>query len=286
MTLESLRCFCAVVEEGSFRAAADRVHRSQPAVSQQIKSLEQELGHTLLERKDCRRTPQGHALYERARRLLNDADSMQRALADFDRAQPQELRVGTSDTTALYVLPPVVARFAADNPQTRLTLINRSSDAVAEQVARGELDLGIVTLPLDREGLEQQELFQQDFVLVTPRDHALGNRKRVKLSALQDEGLLMMHAQTRTGAMLREHFRDAAFEPRIALDSASFEVIKRFVAEGVGMSILPRLAVTPADTALATVEVPGLPQVRIGAIWRQGAYRTQAEQGFVELLRG
>ncbi|HPX39553.1 MAG TPA: LysR family transcriptional regulator, partial [Candidatus Hydrogenedentes bacterium] len=112
MNLEALRCFCAVIEEGSFRAAADRLHRSQPAISQQVKSLEKELGQVLLERKTCRMTPMGSLLYDRARHILNETEGLARELEDFDEAQAGELRVGTSDTTALYVLPEVVRQFA------------------------------------------------------------------------------------------------------------------------------------------------------------------------------
>lgn len=285
MTLDALRCLCAVVEEGSFRAAAERVHRSQPAVSQQVKSLEREIGNVVLERKTCRLTPIGRRLYDRARHLLAEADSLTRELEDFDESQIHELRVGTSDTMALYILPAAVGAFAQAMPQTRLVMVNRSSDAIAEEVLRGELDLGIVTLPVSREALQEQDLFRQQLVLVAPRGHALEGRRRVSLSELREEPLLMLDAGTRTGRLLRDHFRREAFSPQVMLDSGSFEVIKRYVAEGIGVAVLPRIVVTPADRDLTTVEVPGLPYVRIGAIWRKHAYRTRAERVFLGLLK-
>jgi len=277
VTLDALRWLCAIIDEGSFRRAAARVHRSQPAVSQQLKALERELGHALVERKTARPTPLGQLLYERARKILLDVETLSREVADFDESAGRELRVGTSDTTALYVLPPHVRRFAQAMPQTRLALVNRSSNAVAEQVLRGDLDLGIVTLPLGHPELAEEELFHERLVLATPAGHRLAGRRRVRLDELDDEPMLLIEAHTRTGALLRAHFQEAAFAPQVLLDSGSFEVIKRYIAEGIGVSFLPETVVGAEDTALSTVAVPGLPQVPIGAIRRRGAYRSKAE---------
>lgn len=284
MTLEGLRFFCALVEEASFRGAAERLHRSQPAVSQQIKALERELGHTLVERKTCRPTPAGRRLYQRALRVLNQADSLAREIEDLDETHAQELRVGTSDTTALYVLPPVVRAFSRSMPRTQLALVNRPTDAIAEQVLRGELELGIVTLPTLRAELEEVDLFQERLVLVVPANHGLAGRKRVGLAALREEPLLLLHSGTRTGRLLREYFGENGFEPRVVLDSGSFEVIKRYVVQGVGSAFLPEVVVTKHDRGLAKVAVPGLPSVRIGAVWRRGAYQTKAELAFLRFV--
>jgi DNA-binding transcriptional LysR family regulator len=285
MTLDALRCFCAVLEAGSFRAAAQAVHRSQPAVSQQVKSLERELGTVLIERATCAPTPSGETLYARARRLLVEAEGIARELSDFDESRVRALRLGTSDTTAMYVLPPVIRRFARMMPQTRLVIVNRSTGAIAEQVLRGELDLGIVTLPVRHADLEERALFTQELVLVAPKRHRLGRAKRVALRDLSGEMFLQLDENTRTGQLIREFFRRAGFEPRVALDSGSFEVIKRYVAEGIGVAFLPRDVITRADRGLATITVPGTPRVAIGAIRRKGAYCTRAERVFLDLFR-
>jgi len=284
MTLEALRCFCAVLEAGSFRAAAEQVHRSQPAVSQQIRSLEKELGHPLIDRKLGRATPLGQLLYERAHAILLSVDALAHEVADFDEGAGRELRVGTSDTTALYVLPPHVRRFADAWPQVRLVLVNRNSDAIVEMVLRGELDLGIVTLPQRHAQLEEQELFQQRLVLVAPAAHRLAHAHRVHLDDLRHEPMLLIDEQTRTGALLRSYFHKQDFEPLVVLHSGSFEVIKRYITEGVGLSFLPETALIRSDSGLAAVPVPGLPHVSIGAIWRKRGYRSKAERAFLELL--
>jgi LysR family cyn operon transcriptional activator len=286
MNLEALRCLCAVVDAGGFRPAAERLHRSQPAVSQQVKGLERALGHTLVDRRTAAPTPAGERLLRRARVILSETDGMVRELAEFDESRARPLRVGTSDTTALYVLPPVVRRFSAVHPATRLAVVNRPSQAVTELVLRGELDLGIVTLPagpLDAE-LEAREVFAQRMVVVAPRGHPLARRATVTAADLRGEPLVLLDAETRTGRLLREFLARRGLEPHVAVDSGSFEVVKRYVAAGVGLSILPRMAVLPRERGLAVLEMPEVPPVPIGAVWRRRAYHTAAERAFVELV--
>lgn len=283
MTLDQLRCLCAIAETGGFRLASERMRRSQPAVSQQIKALERELGHSLVERRAGTLTPVGQRMYERARHILVEAESLVREMDDFGEGQGRVLRVGTSDTTALYALPPVMSAFSKRMPEARLMLVNRSSDAIAEHVARGDLDLGIVTLPVAQKVLEQRPLFEQALVLVTPQNHPLATQSATTLDALRHEPMLLLDAATRTGSLLRSYFQEAGFTPQVVLDTGSFEVIKRYVAEGIGVSFLPRAVVTSADTALAVVQVADVPSVRIGAVWRSEAYQTRVERTFLQI---
>lgn len=284
MTLEALRCLRTVVEAGTFRGAALKLHRTQSAVSQTIKALELECGHTLVDRHDCRPTPAGRLIYDRACRILAETEDLTREIRQFDEDAAAELRLGTSDTTALYVLPKSLRTFTQRFPQSRVVVVNRSSDAIADLVTRGELDLGIVTLPLGHADLDEQALFTEDLVLVAPAGHSVAAKGEVDLNDLRDEPLLQLDQETRTGRLLRDHFSRNGFQPRVALHSGSFEVIKRYVLEGMGLAFLPALTITAADTGLAVARVPGLPRVRIGAIWRRGAYRSKAQLAFLELL--
>lgn len=285
MTLDGIRCFCAVIDTGNFRLAAERVHRTQPAVSQQIKTLEREFGMVLLDRKTAKPTPGGSILYEKGKALIQGAEGIRQELAEFDELARYELRIGASDTNALYFLPPYIREFSKRMPQTRLAVITRSSDDIADEVQGGAIDLGIVTLPVARANLAARALFEQRLVLVAPRGHPLSGRKRVSLANLKDEAFVLLQRETRTGRLLEAFFQEHDFEPRVVLDSGSFEVIKRYVAEGIGLSFLPEIVVTHVDQQdLETIHVPGLPAIQIGAIWREGAYETKAAKAFLELL--
>lgn len=285
VTLDALRCLCAVVEAGSFRGAAGRVHRSQPAVSQQIKALERALGHRLVERGTGLPTDIGRLVHERARALVLAADGLAQEVADHEAASSRELRVGTSDTLALYLLPPCVGRFQREMPAVRLLLYSRHSDDVVAEVLDGRLDLGLVTLPEAHPGLEAEPLTTQRLALAVPAGHPLAGRRRATLAQVGDAPFLLLESRTRTGALLREHFRRAGFQPNVALDSGSFEVIKRYVSEGVGLAVLPEMVIAGREAGVVPVRVPGLPEISIGAVWRKGAYRTRAARHFADLAR-
>ncbi len=284
--LDSLRCFCAVVDAASFRLAAERLHRTQPAISQRVSALERQCGGTLLDRRTRKTTAAGRIVYECGMDLLRAAGRMEAEVRERSGAGAGELRIGTSDTNALYFLPARVRAFSARMPKVRVFIHCRSSDEVADAVLKGDLDLGIVTLPLDRAGLEVRPLFDQRLVLVVPRRHALAKRKRAALKDLNGEPMVLIQTETRTGTLLRAHFRESGFTPNVVMDSGSFEVLKQYVAEGVGLSILPEMTLRPDDRRrMAPLQLPGLPRVAIGAVWRQGGYEPDAAKLFKNLLR-
>ena len=276
VSLDALRSLCAVADTGSFSAAALRLHRSQPAISQQIKALETRTGQILIERDSGRPTDAGRIALRRAREAIAAADALTGELADLSGAASSELRIGASDTVALYLLPELVKRFVRRFPETRLTLLSRSSAEVSTRVIEGALDLGIVTLPQPHPDLETRELPPLSLVLAVPAKHPLAKRKRIGLGALAGESFLMLDEATRTGAQIKTFFHAASFAPQTVIDSGSFEVIKRYVAEGIGVAILPEAVLRPADRRIAAVAIPGLPATAIGIVTRRGAYRSHA----------
>jgi len=285
-TLDGLRCFCAVARLGSFRAAAAVVHRSQPAVTQQVSALERALGQALLERRPLRLTTAGELVFARATAIIAAADALARESAELSESGPRELRVGTSDTTAMYLLPRYVSRFSQKERDIRLVLTHRSSDAIARGVLDGELDLGLVTLPVADDALVQQPLFQDKLRLVVHAAHPLAGARRVALARLAGERFLMLDPKTRTGAAIQAFMRDSGFQADTILDSGSFEVIKRYVVEGVGISFLPGRVVGREDPNLAALSVPGAPSMNIGAIWRRNAHLGRAHRAFMHMLTG
>lgn len=286
MTLDQLRCLRAVVEQGRFRAAADSLHLSQPAVSKQLKSLERELGgQPLIDRKTARPTALGVKVYERASRILLDTEALQAELLDQDDRVERELRLGSSDTTALYLLPEYLRLLSTRMSRTHITLINRSSDGIADLVAKGGVDLGIVTLPMARPDLEERPLFQQRLVVVLPADHRLARRRSLTLEMLAGEPVLQLDQETRTGSALGEFFMRQHFTPRVVLDSGSFEVIKRYIAERLGISFLPESVIRREDSQLVSRPLDGLPEISIGAIWRRGGYLSHCSRALLELMQ-
>jgi len=285
MSIEMVRAFCLVVDRGGFRAAATALGRTQPAVSQQVKALERQVGQVLLDRRKARPTAAGRRLLPGMRLLLQSAESLEREAQDLAAGHAAVLRVGTSDTTALYTLPATVQRFTRAWPAVRLELINRSTAALAGLVLEGQLDVAIVTLPVAEAGLEEEELFAQPLVAAVPEGHALSARKRLRPEDLHEAPMLLLDKTTRTGARIHAWFQEEGIAPQVLADSGSFEVLKRFSAAGVGLAILPAAMMATGAENLRAVPVPGLPAIPIGALWRAGAYRLEAAEAFVALLR-
>ena len=286
INLEAIQCFCTIVELGNFRKAAQKLHRTQPAITQQLKRLEQGVGQTLLDRKRRVPTPEGEILYQKGKELLRQANSIVQEIDDLDESPHKELRVGTSDTNALYFLPPYVTQFMDQWPQVKLEILSQSTNRIATQVIEGELDLGIITLPLSRPELETLTLFEQRLVLVVPETHPLASKKQVSLNQLKDESFVLLNESTRTGALIHNFFAEHQFTPKVNMYSGSFEVIKRYITQGVGISFLPEMAVANEHhTGLTTVRVTKIPKIGIGAIWQTGSYQHKAARAFLDLLQ-
>ena len=285
MNLNNLRSFCSLIETRNFHKTAAILHKTQPAVSQQIKKLEEELGKQLVDRSDNSPTPAGQLVYEKGKALLLTAENLSEEIRDFDEIDRGVLKVGTSDTNALYFLPERIRQFREAQPLIKLEVVSKSSDSIADEVVKGELDLGIITLPIFHTSLSVHELFKQKLQLITPKDHPLKNRQNVSLSLLQKESFVLLDPSTRTGKELDIFFSRHQFTPSTTMTSGSFEVIKRYVKEGVGIAIVPTETLTEQDRFdLTRVHLSGLPSIGIGVISRKGQYQTKAAEALMDIL--
>lgn len=285
MNLEWLRYFCAVVESGGFKQAARKVYRTQPAVSMGIRSLETSLGQTLLDRRTGRPTPSGTLLYDRTKQLLRQLDDLYRELADLGREQSRALRVGASDTTAIHLLPAYLRRFRDAFPDTAITLISRSSDAVAALVAEGMLDLGLVTLPESRRDLESRPIFTLRLVFVFRPTERPDDHRPAAETPPEDATLILLDEQTRAGRIIRDWLARHQIPGQPFLTCGSFEVIRQYIAEGLGAGFLPEEMT--ADAALPALQHAVMnepPILTIGTVCRRDGYLTRRARAFLEIL--
>jgi LysR family hydrogen peroxide-inducible transcriptional activator len=285
MNLNNLHCFCTLIETRNFHNTASILHKTQPAVSQQIRKLENEMGTQLVDRSDNSPTPAGRLVYQKGKELLLTAENLSEEIKDFNEIDRSILKVGTSDTNALYFLPERIRRFRDDQPLVTLEIVSTSTDAIAQEVVQGQLDLGIITLPIDDPGLSVRQLFTQKLQLIVPKDHPLKNKRKIRLDLLKDEPFILLAPSTRTGNELDAFFNHHDFKPTTTMTSGSFEVIKRYVKEGVGIAIVPSETLTDQDRSeLSNIHLSGLPSIGIGVIWRKGQYLTKAAQVLTEIL--
>ena len=290
MDLRQLRYLVALAEERNFTRAAAREHIAQPALSQQIRRLEDELGLALVERTTRRAelTEPGRLLVGRARRILAELDAAQNEMLGLRGMQAGHLTIGAMHTMGPIDLSLALAIFHERHPGVELTVREHSSEEMAEMLRVDELDLAFlsVTERIESRGLGLQQLVSEELVVLLPRDHALGSRRRLRMAELSGEQFISF----RDGARLRELLvgagRTAGFEPLVKLESNESQRVRRLVARGLGVAILPRSdAEGPgADVAVATLREPALTR-DITLAWRAERRHAPAAREFIELAK-
>lgn len=300
LSLPRLRAFLAVAQAAGFSRAARELGQSQSALSQAVSGLEEQLGQPLFvrDRRAIHLTEAGRILREHAARALLELTRASDALSALRDVTRGSLQLGTSDTLASHLLPPVFAAFRAQYPDVELTLDNRPSPRIAERVAEHRLDLGIISLPLSEslsvEGKRMSELLrieplrEQRDVVICPPNHVFARRRALSFAALANEPLVLLDGSTATRALIDQRFRELGIRPRVAMEMSSVEVIKRLVELGFGLSIIPALAARRelAQKSLRARPVPApWPKRYVGLVTPRHGALSFAARAFVELLR-
>jgi LysR family transcriptional activator of glutamate synthase operon len=288
MEIRQLRYLVALAEERSFTRAAAREHVAQPALSQQIRRLEQELGLALVQRTTRRVmiTEAGEALVRRARMVLAELEAAHEEMQALRGAWKGRVRVGAMHTMGPVDISLAIAGFRRLHPQVEVTMLEHSSEELAELLRIGELDMAFlsVTERIESRGLALRQLVSEELVLALPPGHPLASRAPVALHLLAGEEFVSY----RPGARLRELLTSAAaaagFAPQITLESNDSRRILRLVARGLGVALLPRSDCAGADAEVAVVELLGPPLTRdITLAWLQSRRLAPAASEFLAL---
>jgi LysR family transcriptional regulator, transcription activator of glutamate synthase operon len=290
MDLRQLRYLVALAEEGSFTRAAESVHIAQPAVSQQIRRLEEELGIALVERTTRRvaLTDAGELLVVRARRILAELEAAETELQSLSGMYAGHVTIGAMHTMGPVDLSLALALFSERHPNVHFTVREQSSEEMAEMLRVDELDLAFlsVTERIESRGLGLHQLVSEELVVLLPRSHRLGKRKQVRMAELADEPFISFRAGARLRELLFAAGRQAHFEPRVTLESNESQRVRRLVSRGLGVAILPRsdAEVPGADVAVAKLSEPTLRR-DITLAWREGRRHAPAAAEFLDLAR-
>jgi len=291
MNLRDLRYLVALADERHFGRAAERCHVSQPTLSAQVRKLEEYLGVDLVERQPKRvaLTETGEKIVARARRVLQEADAIVE-IARTDRDPlAGSLRLALIPTVGPYLLPHVVGPLRRAVPRLKLMLYEYQTAPLLEKLRAGDLDLGIVALPVPADGLEAAPLYDEPFTLAVPASHPLADRDRVKVEDLKGETLLLLE----DGHCLRDQALEVCSRIRVNEEqdyrATSLETLRQMVAAGHGITLLPELAAaTPVGPARGLRIKPfskPAPARTIGAVWRKSTTRGKAIEAVVATLR-
>jgi LysR family transcriptional regulator, transcription activator of glutamate synthase operon len=290
MDVRQLRYLVALADERHFTRAAAREHVAQPALSQQIRRLEQQVGLALVERttRSVALTDAGELLVARARRVLNELDAAQAELEALKGVHIGHVTVGVLHTMGPVDVSLALAVFRKRHPGIELTVREHSSEELAEMVRDDEIDLGFlsVTERVESHGLGLHQLVSEEIVLLVSREHRLARRRRVRMAELAGEEFISYREGSRLRELLESAGRAAGFQPRVTLESNESGRIRRLVARGLGVAILPRSdAQRPgADVAVAVLVQPALRR-DITLAWREGRRLAPAADAFLQLAR-
>jgi DNA-binding transcriptional LysR family regulator len=289
MELRQLEYLVAVAEEASFTKAARRVHVAQPGVSAQIRRLERELGHELLDRsgRTVRVTEVGRSVLPHARAALAAVAAARTAVDDLAGLVRGHVAVGMVTACASLDLTDLLAGFNRLHPGVEISLSEGNSDQLVQGLRESTLDLAWVGLAGSRPtGIETQVLIDEGHVAAVPFDDALAAKAAIRLSALRERALISMPAGTGLRTCLDDACAAAGFEPRVALEASAPNIIAELAARGLGVAILPESVAAAYAEQLHGVAIthPRL-RSRIELAWRAGGGSSPAARALIAHAR-
>lgn len=242
-----LRTFVTIVDLRSFTRAGRRLGLSQSAISQQLGAQERMLGVKLLVRagKGVRPTPAGELLLQYARQILQKIDEAQRVLTTYEATGSGVLRIGAGGAACEHLLPNVLQSFHDEFPQVELRVLSGPSRLTIERLLEGDLDIGMLTLPVAESRLRLLELGRDELVAIAAPSHDWASRRRIEARELAGQPLLVYERRSSTYHIVERMLLEAGVFPRIVMEMDHLGAVSSMVAAGLGLAVVPRWAVVP-----------------------------------------
>src|SRR5204863_9157384 len=287
MDLSQLEVFLAVAREGRFSRAAEKLYRTQSAVSQSIRKLEEEIGEPLFDRssRDGLLTDAGGVLQEYAERLLNLRNDAQEALVELRELHKGKLAIAANEFTALYLLP-VLAEFRRLHPMIKVTVQRALGSHIPDDVLRHNSELGVLTYDPQESQLHSVVVYLDELIFVVPPSHPLARERRVSIRQLGAESFVAHIVSSPYREKVIQAFRQHNTPLHMGIELPTLQAIKRFVAMGSGVAFLPEISVEDeiARGELVRIPVQELKVHRkLRLIYRKSASLSHAGQAFLKV---
>lgn len=290
MNLKDLKYLVALADTGHFGKAAARTFVSQPTLSAQLKKLEEYLGVKLVERqpKNVQLTDVGKQVVVRARRMLGEGDEIVALARSNTDPLAGKLKLALIPTIGPYLLPRIMPKIRKALPHLSLMLYEYQTEPLLRHLRDGDIDIGIMALPVSQDGLESQKLYDEAFIVAIPNNHPLGEKSTIKVQDLKGQTLLLLE----DGHCLR----DQALEVCSRVDvheaedfrATSLETLRQMVIAGLGITLLPENAVDAPFGSQRGMTVRHFarpaPTRTVGAVWRKSSTRTAAISELCKLV--
>ena len=286
MELQQLRYLCAIVETGSFSRAAEHCHVAQPSLSQQISKLEDELGTRLFDRlgRSVRLTDAGRTFLPHARNVLHQTELARSEVDGRRRDARGTVIVGVIPTIAPYYMPVRIAAFRRQFPESTLRIIEETTPVLVESLRNLSIDIAILSLPLRHREFEIAPLLTERLYVALPPDHPRATAASISLRELREERFVLLRDSHCFREIALAACHRAHLDPRIAFESGQFSSLLGMVAAGVGISLVPEMAID-RRAGCRYVRISDAKAVRtIAAARLRGRSFSHVQQGFLEHL--
>lgn len=292
MDFDQLEIFLEVARLSSFSRAAEKRFRTQPAVSSQIRALEEEVGARLLDRSGGRvsLTASGKLFFKYAEETVHQRKVILTEIAETERVPRGEIVVGANEGTCLHILPEVFAQFKRDYPKVAVSIRRSDYAKILESVIENVVDFGVVSLPVEDNRLEAQMIHRDELVVITAPNHPLASKKSVTLAEVIAYPLVVPkigHTRDALDALFHDfHVHDHHAKPNLAMELDSSELLKRFVAADVGIGFIARSNIEQDIRAksLAAIAIADV-QIRrdLAIVFRKDKSLSRAAKAFMEI---
>jgi DNA-binding transcriptional LysR family regulator len=287
MDFDQLEIFLEVARLASFSRAAEKRYRTQPAISSQIRALEEEVGARLLDRSGGRvsLTAAGKLFFKYSEETLDHRKTIITEIAETERVPRGEIVVGANEGTCLHILPEVFAQFKRDYPGVSVSIKRSDYARILESILENAVDFGVVSLPVNDNRLQAELIHRDELVVITPAGHPLASKKSVTVAEVALFPLVLPKAG-HTRDALDTLFYDRKLKPSIAMELDSSELLKRFVAADVGVGFISRSNIVEDIRAKALAAIPMADaQVRrdLALVFRKDKSLSRAAKAFMEI---
>lgn len=285
--LKQMRAFCQVVRSGSITKAAEQLYLSQPTITLQIQALEREMGVVLFERRgpNLKLTPNGDSLYALAGPLVDGMDNLeQNFAAQHGQLESGELNIGAGESTILYMLPEAIRRFVSAYPGIKLRIHNVTGRDGLKMLRADEVDLVVGSMLDVPDDIVYQPVVMYDPALITPVGHPLSRLPKVTLKDISQYGLILPPRHLSTWGTVKYVFQQHKLTFSVTLEAGGWEIIKKYVELGMGISIVTDICLTGQEKLVRIPLNQYFPQRGYGLVQRKGGYLSPQAQRFVDIL--
>lgn len=288
MELRQLEYFMAVCRELHFTRAAEKLGIAQPSLSQQIRLLEHEIGTPLFDRVGKRTviTEAGKTLLHHSYNVFHELAQANAAISEIRGLSRGSLKIGALLTVVNYLLPPTVMEFHRKYPKVELSVLGLRTGDIIEKLLNNELDLGIVYLPLEQEELVTVPLCEASLALAAPKEHPITKEPYVTLNILKEVPSILLPDSYSLRQLLNQKCLELRFTPQPILEMSTMESIIHMVANGMGVTVLPKAYLDHINHPKVQIVPISNPEItsQIGVIYRKNKYLCAASRVFIEQL--